>query len=136
MAERERERERERLCLSIRRSILWSVGPIRHAWVENSKKSVYMKLQLLLCLYVWGCVSARQGWLRGVSRGVGCPCSPVRNDIIPVKVLLSQKQSALKFKRRHLKQFQLRHQLGLEKFFNLLMNIIKIKIGNAKIFVF
>ena len=50
--------------------------------------------------------------------------------------LLSQKQSALKFKRRHLKQFQLRHQLGLEKFFNLLMNIIKINIGNAKIFVF
>ena len=56
--------------------------------------------------------------------------------ITPVKVLLSQEQIALKFKRGHLEQFRLHHQIELEKLFNLLMNIIKIKFGNVKICLF
>ena len=57
-------------------------------------------------------------------------------SLTPVQVLLSQKQSALKFWCKHIEKFWLYHQLELGKLFIMLMNIIKIKRSNTKISIF
>ena len=65
---------------SVRPSVRWSVRwSVRHARVENARNAHFTMLQL--SLNVCGCmlVCGKGVWAR---LGVGCPCPPVRNDIV------------------------------------------------------
>ena len=70
----------KRLCPSVRPSVRRSVGwLVRNARVENARNAHFTMLQL--SLNVCGCmlVCGKGVWAR---LGVGCPCPPVRNDIV------------------------------------------------------
>ena len=74
-----------RLCPSVRPSVHRSVGPsVRpSAWVEKCENECFRTLMCMFLCWEGGWVGCRV-WMR-----VGCPCPPVRNNIVtPCRLLL------------------------------------------------
>ena len=63
--------------------LCWSVGPLVHWSVEG----IELMLQLVSCEFVSVWEGVGDGV--GLRLGVGCPCPPVRNDIVTPRHLFS-----------------------------------------------
>ena len=68
----------KRLCPSVR----WSVGPSITLELKTRKTRIYDTAVVIVCVWVCECVAGVVGGGVGVRLGVGCPCPPVRNDIV------------------------------------------------------
>ena len=65
-------------ALSVRPSVSWSVT----LELKTRKTRIYDTAVVIVCVWVCECVAGVVGGGVGVRLGVGCPCPPVRNDIV------------------------------------------------------
>ena len=81
--------------MQTRNSIRGFVRPlVRHARVltlglKTRKTRIHDAAIVIVCVWVCECVAGVVGGGVGVKLGVGCPCPPVRNDIVTPRHLFS-----------------------------------------------